>query len=406
MQEAGGTVPRFALLAVIAVGMLGAVALLTYIGVRLLLASLLTLLLLLFAPVVLLAPAFGESGRATFVAWLKRLIGALAAKLIYAFFLAVVLAVAMTVARLDVGWFGVWLVQIALWWGVLIKRDELLGFATAGTAQSLRGQQSGSVLSGAYHAAQLGWMTQRIAQRAAGPMGKPVAAVGAAMGERRTARAAAVSGLASEALDAQAEHAVSAQQTAAARVVTDRQQAQRELRVIDRQLSSFDEVHAAARADNLPSPTPDADQAVLLARRSDLLQQLQDPEQLRAEQVTRRAASNQAQTGRPVVARDLAEYRDARVRDHAAELPVDDDRHLRAAGIDPAEYRAASDQEKDLLRRGVEAHLERERRLIDTAAGRDEVRFDPTTVRRRSAQERADARAERRARKIHPRPRR
>src|SRR5207248_2077228 len=65
MQEAGGTFARFALLALIAVGITGAVALLAYLGIRLLLAAVLALLLLLFAPAMLLAPAFGESGRAT-----------------------------------------------------------------------------------------------------------------------------------------------------------------------------------------------------------------------------------------------------------------------------------------------------------------------------------------------------
>ena len=102
-------------------------------GVRLLLAAVMALLLLLFAPAVLLAPAFGESGRATFVAWAQRLLGALVAKLIYALLLAVVLAAAATIRSLDVGWFGTWLLQIAFWWGVLLKRHELIGWVSAGT---------------------------------------------------------------------------------------------------------------------------------------------------------------------------------------------------------------------------------------------------------------------------------
>jgi len=403
MQEAGGTVPRFALLALIGVGMTGAIALLAYIGIRLLLASLLTLLLLLFAPIVLLAPAFGESGRATFVAWAKRLVGALVAKLIYALFLSVVLAITATVARLDIGWFGVWLVQIALWWGVLIKRKELLGFATAGTSQTLQAERSGSALSAAYHAAQIGWMGTRVSRRLGGQITRPASAVGTAVGERRTARTAAVAGLASESLDAQAERAVTTQQVAAAKRVGTRRQAERELRVIDRRLSSYDELHTAARADHLPIPTPDADQAILLNRRSALLAAISDPEAVRAEQVARRAAANSAQTGAPVTARDLAEYRQARVRDHAAGLPLDDDRHLRAAGLDPVEYRSADGGARGLMRATVQEHLEQERRMLDAADGRGDVRFDPALVRRRSAEERARVRAERRARQIHPR---
>ena len=107
LQEAGGTFPRFALLAVIVVGTLGALGLLGYIAVRLLLASLFALLLLLVVPVMLrLAPAFGDSGRQTFLAWIKRLIGAIAAKLLYAVFLAIVLASAQALASVGIG--SVW----------------------------------------------------------------------------------------------------------------------------------------------------------------------------------------------------------------------------------------------------------------------------------------------------------
>src|SRR5204862_3981373 len=67
LQEAGGTFPRFGLLVLVGAGTAGAIALLGYIGIRLLLAAILALLLLLFAPAILLAPAFGESGRATFI---------------------------------------------------------------------------------------------------------------------------------------------------------------------------------------------------------------------------------------------------------------------------------------------------------------------------------------------------
>jgi len=401
MQEAGGTFPRFALLALIAVGMTGAAGLLAYIGIRLLLASLLALLLLLFTPAVLLAPAFGESGRATFVAWAKRLVGALAAKLVYSLFLALVLAAAGTLARLDIGWFGVWLVQIAFWWGVLIKRHELLGFATAGQAQALAGGSRGSsVLSGAYHAAQLGWMGSRITRRAAVPVAGTFAAGRDAFGERRVAREAAFAGLASEALDDKAQRTLVAHQTQASATVDRRRQLERELKVIDRKLTVFDENHASARAERIPPPAPDRDQEALLHRRRDLHAQLADPDVQAAEQVARRASSNRALTGTPVSPRDLAEYRDARRRDLAAELPVDDDRHLRAAGIDPASYKAAEPAERALLHETVAGHLEQERRLLATVDGERTVQFDPSTVRRRTAEERARLRADRRAREV------
>jgi hypothetical protein len=166
MQEAGGTFTRFGLLVMIAIGMTGAAALLAYLGVRLLLAAVMSLILLLLAPAVLLAPCFGESGRATFIAWAKRLVGALATKLIYALFLAVVLAAAATLRSLDIGWFGTWLLQIAFWWGVLLKRNELIGFVSVRSNQG-EGHGVTSTLAHAFYAVQLGRMAGRGARRAA-----------------------------------------------------------------------------------------------------------------------------------------------------------------------------------------------------------------------------------------------
>lgn len=403
MQEAGGTFPRFALLALIAVGMTGAIALLAYIGIRLLLASLLALLLLLFTPAVLLAPAFGESGRATFIAWAKRLLGALVAKLVYALFLALVLAAGATLAKLDIGWFGIWLVQIAFWWGVLLKREELLGFATAGQSRQLSSEGKGSVLSNAYHAAQIGWMGSRVARTAVAPAGRALHAGRLAANERRTARGSAVRGLASEALDAQGERAIKASQGSAARTLAERGQLHRELRVIDRKLTAFDENHATARAEGIPAPSPDRDQEALLHRRKEILSRLDDAEVRGADQVARRASLQQAQTGSSVSPRDLAEHREARQRDLAADLPLDDPRHLRAAGIDPGQYSAAGPGEQHLLRETVREHLGRERSLVAATEGEKTITFDPAAVRRRSAEERARLRAERRERQVRPR---
>ncbi len=128
LQEASGTFPRLALLALVAIGLIGAILLFLYVGVRLLLASVMSLLLVLIAPVMLLVPAFGDSGRATTMAWGRRLAGALAAKLVYSLLLAVLLVASAAIEALQIGWFGTWLVLIAFWWGVLIKRRELVGY--------------------------------------------------------------------------------------------------------------------------------------------------------------------------------------------------------------------------------------------------------------------------------------
>jgi hypothetical protein len=132
IQEAGGTFPRLALLVLVAIGLTGAILLFLYVGVKLLLASVMSLLLVLLAPAMLLAPAFGQSGRATTIAWAKRLAGALAAKLIYALLLAVLLVASSAIDSLQIGWFGTWLILIAFWWGALLKRRELVGFVSVG----------------------------------------------------------------------------------------------------------------------------------------------------------------------------------------------------------------------------------------------------------------------------------
>ena len=73
-------------------------ALLLFIALRLLGAAILTVVYLLLAPLAVLAPTIGESGRAAFRGWATRLLGALVAKLIYALFLGVVL---LTLSILD-----------------------------------------------------------------------------------------------------------------------------------------------------------------------------------------------------------------------------------------------------------------------------------------------------------------
>src|ERR1035441_6549405 len=63
------TPARLGGLLLIAAGMLGMLLLLGFIVLRLLAASLFSLLYLLCAPAMVLAPAFGEGGRAVFRKW-------------------------------------------------------------------------------------------------------------------------------------------------------------------------------------------------------------------------------------------------------------------------------------------------------------------------------------------------
>jgi len=129
-RTGGGTMPRMTGLVLIAAGALGMILLLSFIGLRLLGAAVFSLLLLLLAPGVVLAPALGEGGRAIFRRWLVRLLGAVVSKLLFSFLLGVVLAVLSILASLQaLGWWTQWLLMSAFWWGAFLRRHQALGLA-------------------------------------------------------------------------------------------------------------------------------------------------------------------------------------------------------------------------------------------------------------------------------------
>jgi hypothetical protein len=361
MQEEGGTFSRFALLAVIGLGLLGAAVLFGYLGAGLLLASVKTVVLLMFTPAVLLAAAFGDAGRALFVAWAQRLAGAIVAKLVYSLFLAVTLAACGTVSKLDLGWFGTWLLLTTFWWGIVIKRKDLIGLTSLGMPRS-EGRSVGQALSQGYYGWQLG---RAIRSTAGAALERPARAVAAARQQSRdtaAAHSAATAALATEQLDNDGRRALVAEHAAARAGLERRETLQRALRATDRRLQGYDESVAAARAQGHDRPAPTAEQAALLEYRDRVRGALRDPQLQQADATVRHAARNRATSGSEITDRDLASYRAARRT--AAELPPDDERNLQAAGVDPAEFRTASQERRDELRGVVDEHLQRERDLL------------------------------------------
>ncbi len=125
-----GTWPRVGGLMLIVIGVLGMLLLLGWIGLRLLLAAILSLFYLLLTPGVVLVPVLGEAGRSAFRGWAARLFGAVVAKLVYAFLLGVVLAVMAVLEGLrGLGWWADWMLLSAFWWGAFVKRHEILARA-------------------------------------------------------------------------------------------------------------------------------------------------------------------------------------------------------------------------------------------------------------------------------------
>ncbi len=132
-RSGGGTFPRMLGVALIAVGVLGMAMLFGLIAIHLLASALISLLMLLLAPFVVLAPALGDMGRAVFSGWLTRLLGAVCSKLIFSFLLGALLTMQRMLVSLEpLGWWTQWLLISAFWWVVFLKRHQALAFVRSG----------------------------------------------------------------------------------------------------------------------------------------------------------------------------------------------------------------------------------------------------------------------------------
>jgi hypothetical protein len=159
-----GTWPRVVGLLLIWIGALAMLALYGWIGLRLLAAAVLSLLLLLLAPVAVLAPALGDGGRGMFRAWAIRLFGALTAKLVYSLLLGATLLLTDMLAGLSaLGWWMQWMLIASGWWLAFHERHELLGAARVG--ESAPWERSGARAPTAGGARARG-IVQRVRERA------------------------------------------------------------------------------------------------------------------------------------------------------------------------------------------------------------------------------------------------
>jgi hypothetical protein len=138
----GGQYQRVLLAIVILVGELGAFLLVGALAVGVILAAILLLLQLAFAPVALVLGVIPGRGHDFFRAWLSRLAGYLLTKVIYSLVLAVVLAVcqALADATSNLGWLLAFLLQAGFMWAVLFNRKRLTGELLAATAGGKAGE--------------------------------------------------------------------------------------------------------------------------------------------------------------------------------------------------------------------------------------------------------------------------
>ena len=388
MQKQASTPTRIAMLVVIAVGMLGAVALLAWIGLKLLSNATLALILLLFAPAMFLAPAFGDSGRGAFVAWGKRLLAAIVAKAIYSLLLAVVLVAAGVLAQLkSLGFFAVWLLQITFWWGLFLKRDEIVGWLTVGNLPT-RQRLEGGGISRLYHGLRLGqWGMGAIKRGAGGVVGAPARAVASYGLGRREGKDRGIELAAADDLGQRADVALGTGLKAARATLQRNDELERELKAVNRGLGKYDTTAQAAKHTGKPEPTPTEREAALLGRRDVLENSKDTPETVRqARSIVGKADRNLATSGREFSDADRAQLIEQRRRDLEQDLPADHERNLRFAGIDPREFARASADERVRMEDEARHAIERDRKLLDAVPAPDRPGPDRSDLKRAESQ--------------------
>lgn len=144
-MEGGGQYQRLLVAIVVFVAELGAFCLLGALSVGVILAQVLLLLLLAFAPVALVAAAIPGRGHEFFKGWLQKLAGYLLRKVAYSLILAVLLAVcaAVSAATSQLGWLMSFGLQALFLWAVFVQRktltESLVGVATGPGAPGREG---------------------------------------------------------------------------------------------------------------------------------------------------------------------------------------------------------------------------------------------------------------------------
>jgi hypothetical protein len=191
-MEEGGQFQRLGLALVLFFGELGAVLLLGSLAVGIILAQVLLLLLLAFAPVALVAAAIPGRGHAFFKGWLEKLAGYLLRKAAYSLILATLLAVsgALASATTQLGWLMSFGLQSLFFWAVFVQRksltESLIGIATGPAAP---GREATVRLLAFYAGARVGGRVSRPLRRGARSAVRPPSRVlGGVFGSRGSDR--------------------------------------------------------------------------------------------------------------------------------------------------------------------------------------------------------------------------
>ena len=187
-MEEGGQYQRLLIAIVVFCGELGAFCLLGALSVGVILAQVLLLLLLAFAPVALVAAAIPGRGHAFFRSWLEKLVGYLLRKAAYSLVLAILLAVcgALASATSGLGWLMSFGLQALFFWAVFLQRRALTeGLVGIATGPGAPGRETSLRLLGLYYGARAVNRPLRGVRRRAGAVGRaPGRLLGSAIGSR------------------------------------------------------------------------------------------------------------------------------------------------------------------------------------------------------------------------------
>ena len=136
IQQAGGAYQRLTLAAVIFLGSLGMIFLLGFLSLAVVLAQIVALVLLAFAPVALVVGVFPGAGHDLFRTWLTRLATAVFIKALYSLVIAVVVTVsaALGSATASLGFLLAFGLQAVFFWALFLYRKQISARLVGATA--------------------------------------------------------------------------------------------------------------------------------------------------------------------------------------------------------------------------------------------------------------------------------
>jgi hypothetical protein len=368
IQGSDGWITRIGLLLLLGFGLLGALLMLVWIAVRLVLQTCMGLVLLVLAPLVLVFPAFGENGRTMFGTWGKSLLGACIGKAFYAAMLAAAVTGSSAITSLagTGASFGVsFLLLSAFWWAMFLKRNELLGLVQAGPRNALADPERGHVAARALagYSAVLG-ARYGLRQASEGRIGRRQGQELFERAERQGVREAAYGELA-----ALEESKATNEIEPAKRDLAERDELRQRARDTQKAMDDLavEDGGRPLHGGGAASPHSSRDRLQmresLAARQRNIEQQLEANQgrYVRAEQIV--ARDSRRQRGEDAISPVEVDRRIEQLRD--GDRDPTSDQNLRSyAGITASEYAASSPEEQTALRRTIAAQISREEALL------------------------------------------